>query len=976
MSRPTPVRAHMNPVVEVRLLGPFEVLTRGRPANVSGAKRQALLALLALRCGRFVSVDSLIDALWGDDLPAAPRNAVQHHVARLRAALGSEAIAATPDGYALTDAAVDAQRFEDHLRGARDALRAGDAVAAAESVAQGLELWRGPALHGLTGTAWFDSEARRLDSLRVDALEEQFEVALALGEHRDVVPALRATVEENPFRERLWGQLMLALYRSGRQPDALEAFRQARRVFDDELGLEPGPELRRLQDAILAHDPAIAPVPPARRRRGTLPAPSTSFVDREEVLPEVLALLREHRVVTLTGPPGVGKSRLALEAARSVEDEVADGAWFVDLARAGGDDDVVRLVAHAVDVRGADPLAGIVDRLRDADAILWLDGCGRVVTEAARIVAAVLAGCRDVRVLSTSREVLHVPGEVRVTVGPLGETSSEGDDDADSPAVQLFVERARAARPGFRLTAEAAPLVAEIVRRVDGLPLAIELAAARAHALGPVEILSLVEHRLGLLGDGQVSDAHRAALGTLVEWSYDLLHADEKSLLHHVAVHRGGGSLLSLVATAASDGLDEQMVTYLLGVLVDRSILSVSFGAEAARYDMLGTVREYALGRLADDGRLAGTRRAHAESFAALAETARAELRGADWRTWVRRLERENDNLWAALTYAREASDGRIAARLASLAWYFLLAERVAEGRRFVEVALAVAEETLAPAERLELHALLCFLVTEEVDLAAAIEIGERALGVETVDAAEPEVGLVEAALGLAVAEAGEVARGAALAGRGRARLDASGNPWATAAASLLRAQVAAITGDVATVSAMAADAHRHAQATRFDAFLVPATLLEAWVAEQRGDAGAATAAYSRTLDLAGRAGFADHAAFALSGLASGALAGGDLPRAEELERHALTTAEAAHSGWAAAHARVGLGRILTAAGDAGTAAKLYRNVLAWSGTPRAHGPRESLFVVLAGDPAAAAMTGLAGLGVARAEETAAGATA
>ena len=311
----------MDQPLEIRLLGPFEVLAGGRPANVSGSKRQGLLALLALRRGRVVGVDSLIDALWEDDLPAAPRNAVQHHVARLRAALGQETIVASPDGYALTDATVDALRFEELLAEARGALRAGDASAAAESVALALELWRGPALHGLTDTAWFSAEARRLESLRVDALEEQFEAALALGDHREIVAALRAALEENPFRERLWGQLMLALYRCGRQPDALEAYGEARRVLSEQMALEPGPELRRLQEAILTHDPAIAPAPVAPRRRGNLPAPSTSFVGREQELAQVVELLREHRLVTLTGPPGVGKSRLALEVARALEGE-------------------------------------------------------------------------------------------------------------------------------------------------------------------------------------------------------------------------------------------------------------------------------------------------------------------------------------------------------------------------------------------------------------------------------------------------------------------------------------------------------------------------------------------------------------------------------------------------------------------------------------------------------------------------------
>ena len=958
--------------LEIRLLGPFEVIADGRPAYVSGSKRQGLLALLALRCGRVVGVDALIDALWGDELPAAPRNAVQHHVARLRAALGQDAIVASPDGYALREATVDALRFEELLGEARGALRAGDADAAAEAVGFALDSWRGPALHGLINTDWFSAEARRLESLRIDALEEQFEAALALGEHREIVAALRVAVEENPFRERLWGQLMLALYRSGRQPDALEAFREARRVFSEELALEPGPELRRLEEAILVHDPAIAPVPAGRRRQGNLPAPSTSFVDREDALAQVLALLRAHRLVTLTGPPGVGKSRLALEAARSLESERPGGAWFVDLARAGGKDDVVRLVAHAVDVRGGDPLARVIGRLRDAEAILLFDGCDRVIDEAARVVSAVAVGCPGVRVLATSREMLHVPGEVRVTVEPLERPDAEASDSVGSPAVQLFVERARAARPGFELTAETAPLVAEISRQVDGLPLAIELAAARAHVLGPAEILSLVEHRLELLRNRPASDATRAAIATLVEWSYDLLHADEKSLLHQVAVHRGGASLPSLVATGASHGLDEATVTYLLGVLVDKSILSVTFPDDGARYDLLDTVQEYALERLAESGRLAAARRAHAEYFAKLTDAARAELRGPEWQAWVRRLELDHDNLWAALTYARDARDGVIAARLASLAWYFVLAERVTEGRRFLDLALTAASGTVSVAERLELLAFLCYIATEELDLDAAIETGERALAIASTGAAPPAIGLVEAVLALAVAKAGDITRAQALAKQARATLDASEDHWAIAAVSLLRAQVAASAGDVPTVAAMAADASRHAEATDFDAFRVPATLLDAWVAERRDDGDTAAGAYRRVLDLADRIGFADHAAFALSGLASHALAGGDLARAEELARRALATAEAAHAAWAAAHARVELGRILAAAGDTETAAKLYRDVLAWSKLPRPHGPRESLFAVLVEDPVAAAATGLAGLGGGRAVTSAA----
>src|SRR5581483_8596104 len=259
---------HMADRLEIRILGPFEVLAGGTIADVGGSKRQALLAMLALRPGRVVAVDALVDGLWGEELPSAPRNALHHHVARLRAALGEEAILGSPDGYALKGARVDSVQFEELLAETRSALREGDVSGAADTAASALALWRGPALQGLPATAWFSAEARRLETLHVDALEEDFEVRLALGEHRELTPALRAALAESPFRERLWGQLMLALYRSGRQADALETFQEARRVLADQLGLEQGPDLRRLQEPILAHDPAIAAVPVDRRRRG------------------------------------------------------------------------------------------------------------------------------------------------------------------------------------------------------------------------------------------------------------------------------------------------------------------------------------------------------------------------------------------------------------------------------------------------------------------------------------------------------------------------------------------------------------------------------------------------------------------------------------------------------------------------------------------------------------------------------------
>ena len=943
----------MEEALEIRLLGPFEVLAGGAIADVGGSKRQALLAMLALAQSRVVEVDTLVEGLWEEDeLPAAPRNALHHHIARLRATLGEDSIIGFPDGYALKDALLDAARFEELLTETRAALRDGDIPAAADAMESALALWRGGALQGLSTTAWFTAEARRLETLRVDALEEKFEVGLALGEHRELEPALRSALANNPFRERLWGQLMLALYRSGRQADALDTFQEARRVLADELGLEPGPDLRQLQDAILAHDPAIAAAPAAGRRRGNLPASSTSFLGREEELREVRGLLDEHRLVTFTGAPGVGKSRLAVETARSLEDELPDGAWLVDFGRAGDAADAHRLLANAVDVRGPNALERVALRLRGATALVVLDACEHVLAEAARIASTLLAECPGVRVLATSREALHVAGEVRFPVSPLG-----------SSAVQLFLERARAARPAFEPDAEDAALAAEIVQRVDGLPLAIELAAARVNVLGLGELVSMLERRAVLLRDSPASDPARTALQELVEWSYDLLHGDEKTLLQQLAVHRGGASLASLVALAERAGLNEATVTYLVGALVDKSIVSASFRDGDPRYDMLDTVRDYVLDRLAESGRLETVRRTHAEHFAVLAREGAGELRGPQWRSWEIRLEQENDNLWAALAYARDAHDPSVAAQLGTLGWYFALAERVSEGRSFLDLAVSLTGDEVPAELRIEQLAVLCYLATEERDLDAAVSLGERALALAATAGLPRELGFAQLTYALALAQDGQAERADALSRDAVATLEAAGDDWGAAAAGITRATAAAAAGDEATVATMTEAIRRHSDALDYDAFRVPGLLLEAWVAERRADQTAAVETYRRAVELGRRIGFDDHAAFALSCLGSNAFARDDLGEAETLQREALATAEAADAAWAAAHARVELARIAAAAGHADEAERLYRQVLEWAQTQRPHQARENLALALAGDPATAAELGLAELG-------------
>ena len=352
--------------------------------------------------------------------------------------------------------------------------------------------------------------------------------------------------------------------------------------------------------------------------------------------------------------------------------------------------------------------------------------------------------------------------------------------------MQLFAARARAARPNFQLTPDAASLAADIARQVDGLPLAIELAAARVNVLGLAELHSIVERRLALLEDGIGPEPSRNALHGLVEWSYDLLHGDEKTLLHQLAVHRGGASLPSLLAVAATHGLDEAMVTYLLQALVDKSIVLVSFPEGEARYDLLDTVRDYALAQLErSGGGLPAARKAHTEYFATLAESARTGLREPAWQGWMKQLEREHDNLWAALSYARNASDGLVAARLAvGLGWYFGTAERVSEGREFTEAAVAHADDAPLPL-RIELLANLCYLATEEEDLEAAVDVGERAVGLAAQTEAPWETALARLALAFAYDRAGPVERAVALADEARRGFEDLGDRWGAGSSAL-----------------------------------------------------------------------------------------------------------------------------------------------------------------------------------------------
>jgi DNA-binding SARP family transcriptional activator len=474
--------------MEFRILGPLEVLADGRVVALEAPKPRALLALLLLRANEPVSRDRLIEDLWAGRPPSTATQSLRTYVFQLRKALGRAVIGTAPSGYELraSPASIDAHRFEDLLVEARSEAPA----AAARTLREALALWRGAALADFAFESWAQVEIARLEELRVEALEERIDADLALGRAADVVAEIEGLAAQHPLRERLRGQLMLALYRCGRQADALAAFRDGRRALVEELGIEPEPALRDLERAILDHDPELNLLSAARPATGLRRRP-TSFVGRTRELRDVRALLEDDdvRLVTLTGAAGSGKTRLAFEAIGALERSAE--ALVVELAHVFDASLVAATVADALGIRerpGRTRAEALIDHLRHRRVLFMLDNFEQVVA-AAPLLQEVVAEAVGVKLLVTSRTPLGIPAERVYPVPPLELPDPSRPRTVArlrrAEAVQLYCERAREARPGFRLTDANADAVAELCVRLDGLPLALELAAARSNVLSP-----------------------------------------------------------------------------------------------------------------------------------------------------------------------------------------------------------------------------------------------------------------------------------------------------------------------------------------------------------------------------------------------------------------------------------------------------------------------------------------------------------
>ncbi|MFI0410586.1 BTAD domain-containing putative transcriptional regulator [Actinomadura sp. 3N508] len=906
------------------VLGPLIAWTDdGSAVHVPEPKVRTLLAMLLTEPGRPVSADRLVDALWGDRPPRNPSGTLQARVSQLRRVLddaepGARALlVARPPGYlidVLPDA-VDAGRF------ATLTVQAGettDPLTRSRLLGEALALWRGPAFDGLDQrlNSTIATAATELEERRLVALEEHAEARLELGEHAALGAELAAEVARHPLRERLRAAHLRALYRAGRGSEALAAYHDLRERLAGELGVDPSPELSALYLSMLEQEPSEAGRP---RTTSRLPAAIGELIGRGDAVERARAHLISDRLVTLTGPGGVGKTRLALEtAARSAADH-PDGVWMVELAAEQAETaaDVAEPVARVLglwDEGGDGPAERLTRALAVRRSLLVLDNCEHLIEPAAELAGRLLAGAPGLRILATSREPLGLPGERLQIVPPLDLPGRETAPDAllRSSAVRLFVARAAAAAPGFTLDEASAPWVASICRRLDGLPLALELAATRVRALGVRELAARLDDRFRVLADARHGGpARQRTLRAMIDWSWELLTAPEQVTLRRLVVHAGGCTLDAAETVCDTDATA-------LARLVDRSLLTRA--EDDGRYRLLESVAAYALERLQEAGEEDEFRHRHARYYTTLTERAAERLRGPEQPEWLDVLDREAANLTTALKHG----DAAVTVRLANaLGWYWFLRGRFGEARNAFETA---SQPPATPsAETAVWLAAFTMLSGETKD---SEQLRQTALATPQKDEfaqakAEWFLSHVHWAYGDLAANEERVERAVSV-------FRAHGDRWFTAAALTTRARFALGHGRLAA-------AYQDAETSMaiFDELGDPWGRLEASDALARhaeiiGDHGAVARRHRAALHAAEELRMWPEVSYRLSGLGRVALLTGDLDQARDLHERALDLAGRHAARSAQEFAETGLGLVARARGDLDAAEAHLRASLGW----------------------------------------------
>jgi predicted ATPase/DNA-binding SARP family transcriptional activator len=934
--------------MQVRLFGELEAAADGVPLPVRGAKQRALLALLALQRGRPVSADRLIDMLWGDGQAANPANALQAQIGQLRRTFGAGAILTSEAGYALAAGPddVDVVRFGQLVADGRRLAGDGEAALASAALGEALALRRGEPLAEFADAGFADAERAHLDELTLVAIEARAGADLMLGRHEELAGELEPLCRQHPLREHLWELRILALYRAGRQAEALRAYTEVRDRLVGELGIDPGPALRELQARILAQDPSLAPASPAPvpaaappTSAGNLRARLSSFVGRDAELAQLREAVRSSRLVTLTGAGGAGKTRLAVEVASVLGEDHRDGAWLVELAGVAEPDGVApaaatALGAGAAALPGAQPAGSttdlIVRYLAGRSLVVVLDNCEHVIGEAAALADTLAGEVPGLRLIATSREPLGVPGEVLVPVGGL----------APLAAVELFVDRARAVRPGFLPDGPASDVIEDICRRLDGLPLAVELAAARLRALPLAILAERLNDRFRLLSHGaRTALPRQQTLRAVVDWSYDLLFEDERRLFSRLATFTGGCGLAAAEAICADDQLPAGEILDVLSRLVDKSLVIAPDDNGEARFSQLQTLWQYGRDRLTESGEADTMRGRHGAYYRQLAGQAHLGLRGAAGPMWRDRLVTESGNLRAALDWYIATGDADAALSLASgMAWLWFITGDFLEGARWLGAALG-AEGLRRPEVEATARLWHGYCVGMSTDPAAGVIECEKAVSVlrDNDDGVHLAEALVVCATVLGFAH--HFDRSLDALGEARDLLEPAGRGWLLAVHDLIVAWNLLSLGRLEDAEPVA-----RSSLERFDAageVLVVVSPLNALasIAEARGNLEAASAAYEALVQRCRATGQPLQVPFSLVALAALRARQGDDAAADGLYAEAI---ECSFNPWVSADAMIGQAAVARRRGDLprsrallDAAAGHYRHIDLPAGPPR-----------------------------------------
>ncbi|MFB7372961.1 BTAD domain-containing putative transcriptional regulator [Streptomyces sp. NPDC056222] len=950
------------------ILGSLGVWTEdGRPVRVPELKVRALLASLLAHQGRPVSADRLIDDLWGTRLPSNPVGVLQNKVWQLRRALedaepgGRDLVVSLSPGYQLRPGAdaVDADRFLGLMTRSR---ATDDSRVRAALLADALAVWRGPAFADFADEEFTRAARDRLEEQRLTALEEQAEARLNLGEHALVADELGDLVALHPLRERLRAAQLRALYRAGRQSAALSSYADLRGRLAETLGLDPSPELAALHQAILTQDASLTAVPcpdtAAARPPTNVPTSLTGLIGRAEAIGELRELLGTNRLVTLIGSGGVGKTQLALATAAQVGAEFPGGVRLVEfgaLDPSPSDDTRGQgTVASSVEVHevlGAvlrvrdDTASGLgsggvppslTDRvaqaLGDRPALLVFDNCEHVVGPVAELTERLLKAVPALRILATSQVPLGITGEHLQEVPPLrrpGPTTELSPASVHRySAVELFVARATAAAPNFVLDATNVEAVVSICRRLDGIPLALEMAATRVRVLGVRELAARLDDRFHLLAVGARSaPARQRTLRAVIDWSWELLGEQERVVLRRLAVHADGCTLAAAEEICAADGLDRTDVLDVVARLVDWSLVVMTDGTDGPRYHLLESVTAYCVERLHEAGEFEELRRRHRDHYTGLAERADPHLRGHGQRQWLHRLDTEAANLRTAFDCAVQLGDADCALRLANaLSWYWYLRGRSNEAKRSLTVALSL--DGAPPAAAAEATALLggFKLVLGGI----ADPVAEYRTALQPYEELDDPGGRARAQwfLGSSLYGIGDLGPSEDLVHRALTTFRALDDRWGMAAALGSRTFHANQRGDL---GALRRDGEQSLELFRElgDQWgQLQASVPLGTLAETVGDYERAGRLYREGLRMAEDLGLWPQASFQLSGLGRVALLTGDLPRAEEFHERAARLAAEQSDRFGEQYAEIGLALGARRAGDLDAAERHLVRVL------------------------------------------------